>query len=67
LERPDPTRISALDWKAEGERNILFHEALPLLGAGDHRMDVVAWLRGLGLDLAQRLDEDLLRLTQAGD
>ena len=23
---------------------------LPLLGAEDHRMDVVAWLRGLGLE-----------------
>jgi class 3 adenylate cyclase/predicted ATPase len=31
-------------------RNILFHEGLPLLGAEDRRMDVVAWLRGLGLE-----------------
>ena len=23
---------------------------LPLLGAEDHRMDVAAWLRGLGLE-----------------
>jgi predicted ATPase/class 3 adenylate cyclase len=37
-------------WHAEGQRNILFHEGLPLLGAEDHRMDVVAWLRGLGLE-----------------
>jgi hypothetical protein len=35
-------------WQAEGQRNILFHEGLPLLGAEDHRMDVVVWLRGLG-------------------
>jgi hypothetical protein len=37
-------------WQAEGQRNILFHEGLPLPGAEDHRMDVVAWLRGLGLE-----------------
>jgi SAM domain (Sterile alpha motif)/Integrase core domain len=37
-------------WQAEGQRNILFHEGLPLLGAEDRRMDVVAWLRGLGLE-----------------
>jgi class 3 adenylate cyclase/predicted ATPase len=29
---------------------MLFHEGLPLLGAEDHGMDVVAWLRGLGLE-----------------
>src|SRR5215469_8578287 len=27
-----------------------FNEGLPLLGAEDHRMEVAAWLRGLGLD-----------------
>jgi class 3 adenylate cyclase/predicted ATPase len=32
------------------ERNIIVHEGLPLLGAEDHRMDVVAWLRELGLE-----------------
>jgi hypothetical protein len=37
-------------WHDEGQRNILFHEGLPLLGAEDHRMDLVAWLRGLGLE-----------------
>jgi class 3 adenylate cyclase/predicted ATPase len=37
-------------WPAEGQRNILSHEELPLRGAEDHRMDVVAWLRGLGLE-----------------
>jgi hypothetical protein len=37
-------------WQAEGQRNIVVHEGLPLLGAEDHRMDVVAWLRGLGLE-----------------
>src|SRR4029077_14255358 len=34
----------------EGQRSIVVDEGLPLLGAEDHRMDVVAWLRGLGLD-----------------
>ena len=33
-----------------GQRNILVHEQLPLLGAEGHRMDVAAWLRGLGLE-----------------
>jgi SAM domain (Sterile alpha motif) len=36
-------------WQAAGQRNILFQDGLPPLGAEDHRMDVVAWLRGLGL------------------
>src|SRR4029077_830385 len=34
----------------EGQRSIVVDEGLPLLGAEDHRMDVVAWLRGLGLE-----------------
>jgi class 3 adenylate cyclase/predicted ATPase len=37
-------------WHAEGQKNIFFHKGLPLLGAEDHRMDVVAWLRALGLE-----------------
>jgi class 3 adenylate cyclase len=37
-------------WQAEGQRNILFQEGRSLAGAEDHRMDVVAWLRGLGLE-----------------
>jgi hypothetical protein len=37
-------------WHAEEQRNILAHQGLPLLGVEDHRMDVVAWLRGLGLE-----------------
>jgi class 3 adenylate cyclase len=44
------TRRADCRWHAEGQRNILFREGLPLLGAGGHRMDVVAWLRGLGLE-----------------
>jgi class 3 adenylate cyclase len=42
--------IQRCRWQAEGQRNILFYEGLPLLGAEDRRMDVVAWLRGLGLE-----------------
>src|SRR5207248_8503050 len=47
-----PTRrvFQRCRWQAEGQRNILVHEGLPLLGAEDHRMDVVAWLQGLGLE-----------------
>src|SRR5262250_2373213 len=38
-------------WQAQGRRNILvFMRGLPLVGAEDHRMDVAAWLRGLGLE-----------------
>src|ERR1700757_5259852 len=29
---------------------IVVHDGLPLLGAEDHRMDVAAWLHGLGLE-----------------
>src|SRR6266478_5090737 len=29
---------------------MLVHKGQPLLGAKDHRMDVAAWLRGLGLE-----------------
>ena len=36
--------------RAEGRRNILVHEGLPLFGAEDHRIDVEAWLRRLGLE-----------------
>jgi hypothetical protein len=37
-------------WQAEGQRNILVREGLPLLRTEDDPMDVVAWLRGLGLE-----------------
>ena len=43
-------RVSALPWHAEGQGNILLHEGLPLPRTEGHRMDVVAWLRGLGLE-----------------
>ena len=46
----DTGLISACRWRAVGQRNILVHEGLPLLGAEDHRMDVAAWLSGLGLE-----------------
>src|SRR5438477_6088748 len=47
-----PTRrlFQRCRWQAEGQWNILVHEGLPLLGAEDHRMDVAAWLSGLGLE-----------------
>jgi class 3 adenylate cyclase len=47
---PDTCVFQRCRWQAEGQRNILFHEGLPLLGAEDRRMEVVAWLRGLGLE-----------------
>jgi hypothetical protein len=34
------------------------HEGLPLLRAKDHRMDVSAWLRGLGLEQYAQLFRD---------
>ena len=37
-------------WPAEEKSNILCDEGLPLLGAEDHRMDIGAWLRELGLE-----------------
>src|SRR6202045_5051185 len=37
---------------------ILVHERLPLLGGEDHRMDVAAWLRGLGLEQYAELFRD---------
>src|SRR6201987_795533 len=40
------------------QRNILVHQRLPLLQAEDHRMDVAAWLRGLGLEQYAQLFRD---------
>src|SRR5580693_7313855 len=46
---------------------------LPLLGAKDHRMDVAAWLRGLGLEryeqafLDNEIDEGVLPSLTAED
>src|SRR6516225_930669 len=40
------------------QRNILVHEGLRLLGVEDHRMDVAAWLRGLGLEQYAQLFRD---------
>src|SRR3984893_14329821 len=37
-------------WRIERQEDILVHWELPLLGAEDHRMDVAAWLQGLGLE-----------------
>jgi hypothetical protein len=48
--RSEPTRCvsQSLPSHAEGQGNILLHEGPPLLGAEGHRIDIVAWLRGLG-------------------
>src|SRR3984893_257909 len=45
-------------WQVERQRNILVHERLPLLRDEDHRMDVAAWLRGLGLEQYVQLLRD---------
>ena len=37
-------------WHVDGQSDIVVHEGLPLLGAEDSRMDVAAWLQGLGLE-----------------
>src|SRR6201993_4971677 len=37
---------------------IVVHDGLPLLGAEDHRMDVAAWLRGLGLERYEQAFRD---------
>jgi class 3 adenylate cyclase/predicted ATPase len=45
-----PARISALPLAGREAEEYPCSWELPLLGAEDHRMDVVAWLRGLGLE-----------------
>ena len=42
--------VSALSLARRRAEEYPLYEGLPLLGAEDHRMDVVAWLRGLGLE-----------------
>jgi hypothetical protein len=51
-----PTRhvFQRCRWQAEGQRNILFDEELPLLGAEDYRMNLAAWLQSLGLARNER-------------
>ena len=43
-------RVQRGRWPAEGQKDIVVPEEPPLLGAEDHRMDVAAWLQGLGLE-----------------
>ena len=45
-----PEYFSAAAGSSKGRGISSSTEALPLLGAEDHRMDVSAWLRGLGLE-----------------
>ncbi len=40
------------------QRDIIVDEGLPLLRAEDHRMDIAAWLRGLGLEQYGQLFRD---------
>jgi len=37
-------------WQVDGQSDILEQVEVPLLGAEDHRMDIEAWLQGLGLE-----------------
>src|SRR6201984_2084219 len=37
-------------WQADRQIDILEQGELPLRGAEDHRMDIAAWLQGLGLE-----------------
>jgi class 3 adenylate cyclase len=55
---PDTRLFQHCRWQAEGQRNILVHEGLSLLGAEDHRMDVAGWLQGLGLERYETLFHD---------
>src|SRR5271169_5286032 len=55
---PIPRLFQRCRWWVDGQRNILVHERLPLLRAEDHRMDVAAWLRGLGLEQYAQLFRD---------
>jgi hypothetical protein len=45
-----PRQFQRFRWYVDRQKNILVHKGLPLLGAEDHRMDVTAWLQGLGLE-----------------
>jgi hypothetical protein len=45
-----PLEVDAQPSAKVATMNILIHEGLPLLGVEDHRMDLAAWLQGLGLE-----------------
>jgi hypothetical protein len=45
-----PRQFQRFRWSVDRQKIFLAHEGLPLLGAEDHRMDVAAWLPGLGLE-----------------
>jgi hypothetical protein len=46
-------------WQVDEQSDILEQVDVTLLGAEDHRMDVAAWLRGLGLEQYAQLFRDL--------
>src|SRR6516225_4728336 len=60
-------------WSLKVKRSIVGREGLRLLGAEDHRMDVSAWLRGLGLEQYvpafhdNAIDGEVLRELTADD
>jgi len=45
-------------WWVDTQRNILVDKGLQLLRVEGHRMDVAAWLRGLGLEQYVQLFRD---------
>jgi class 3 adenylate cyclase len=50
VDQDDDVGFLASDPCFDRQKNILVHEGLPLLGVEGHRMDVAAWLQGLGLE-----------------
>src|SRR5215475_11755569 len=53
LTKPRPRMARLFErcrWQADGQSDILEQVEVPLLGVEDHRMDIEAWLQGLGLE-----------------
>src|SRR5580704_14236887 len=50
LRSPNGRPFQPCPWQADGQIDILEQVELPLRGAEDHRMDIAAWLQGLGLE-----------------
>jgi class 3 adenylate cyclase len=70
---PDNAPLSGLPLVAQREEVYRPGEGLPLLGAEDRRMDISAWLRGLGLEQYapafhdNAIDDEVLRELTADD
>ena len=60
VQAPHPSwrLFEACRWSAKGQKDIVVREELPLLGAGDRRMNVAAWLQSLGLERYESLFRD---------